>query len=96
MFENFGDIIKNVLSISDDTIVYGFEAGSDHDATLTELERAREKNWKFNPDKLRIQASEIPFFRHIISKDDIKPDPKKVEVIAHMNPPEGKKQVFWG
>lgn len=44
MFENFGDIIKNVLSISDDTIVYGFEAGSDHDATLTELERAREKN----------------------------------------------------
>lgn len=69
MSESFGDI-KNVLSISDNTTVYGFEEdGSDHDAAFSEfLERAREKNCKFNPDKLTMQASEILFFGHIISK----------------------------
>lgn len=61
MFKNFGDI-KNVLSILDDTIVYGFqEDGSDHDTALNELlKRAREKNCTFNLDKLNIWASEIP------------------------------------
>ena len=45
MFETFGDIM-NVLSISDDTVIVGFEeGGSDHDKALKELlENARSKN----------------------------------------------------
>lgn len=78
MFENFGDI-KNVLSILHDTIMYRFEEDvSDHDAVLNELlKRAREKNCKFNPVKLRLQTSEIIFFRHIISKDGMNQIPKR-------------------
>lgn len=73
------------------------EDGSDHDNALNELERAREKYCKFNLNKLRVQTMEIPFFVHIISKDDMKPDHKKVEANTHMNPPEdNKQQVFWG
>lgn len=61
MLENFDDL-KNIFSISDDSIVYGFEEdGSDHDTTL--LKRARKMNCKFNPDKLRVWTAEISFFR---------------------------------
>lgn len=53
MFQNFADI-KNILSISDDTIIYRFkEDGSDHVTALNELfKRAKERNCKFNPSKL--------------------------------------------
>ena len=75
-FENFGDI-KNVLSISDDAIVYGFEDGSNHDQALNELfQKAKERNCNFNPGNLMVHTSEIPFFGHI-SKDCVKPDPQK-------------------
>ena len=57
MSETFGDI-KKVLSISEDTVIVGFEEdGSDHDKAL--LERARSKNGKFSLDKLVVRAQEI-------------------------------------
>ena len=94
MFETFGDI-KNVLSISDDTVIIGFEEdGSNHDKVLKELlERARSKNCKFNPDKLVVCAQEISFFGHIITRDGLKPDPKKIEAIAQMKPPKDEKRL---
>lgn len=94
MFDAFGDI-KNVLSISDDTVIVGFEEdGSDHDKALKELlERARSKNCKFNPDKLVVRAQEISFFGHVISRDGVKPDPKKIEAIVQMKPPKDEKQL---
>ena len=74
--------------------MYGFEDGSDDDQALNELlPRPREKNSKFNPDKLVVRLSEIPFFGHIISKNGIKPDPKKVEAIMLMQPTENEKQL---
>ena len=74
---------KNVLSICDDMIVYGFEEdGSNHDKALRQLMlRTRERNCKFNPDKFVVKTSEMPYHGHIISKDGMKPDPKKVEAI---------------
>ena len=86
---------KNVLSICDDMIVYGFEEdGSDHDKALRQLMlRERERNCKFNPEKFVEKTSEIPFYSHIISKNVIKPDPKKVETIVQMKPPEDEKQL---
>ena len=94
LFETFGDI-KNVLSISDDTVIFGFEEdGSDHDKAFKEiLERARSKNCKFNPDKLVIHAQEILFFGHIITRDGVKPNPKKIEAIVQMKPPKDEKQL---
>lgn len=57
------------------------------------LHQAREINCKFNPEKLVVRASKIPFFGHVISKDIVKPDPKKVKAIVHMQPPADKKQL---
>lgn len=73
--------------------MYG-ENGSDHNAMLKELlKRARKKTCKFNPDKLMGWDSEIPFFGHIISKDGIKPEHKKVKAIMHLKPLKDKKQL---
>ena len=93
LFEPFGDM-KNVLSISDIVIVGFEEDSSNHDKALKELlERARSKNHKFNPDKLVIHAQEISFFGHIITRDGVKPDPKKIEAIVQMKPPKDEKQL---
>ena len=93
MEENLDDI-KNIFSICDDMILYRFEEdGSDHDKALRQIIlRAKERNCKFNPEKFVVKTSEIPFNGHIISKDSIKPNPKKVEAILQMQPPEDEKQ----
>lgn len=94
MQENFGDL-ENVLSICDDIVVYGFEEdGSDHDKALRQLMfRARERNCRFNSEKFVVKTSEIPFYGHIISRDGVKPDPRKIEAITQMQPPEDAKQL---
>ena len=76
-------------------IVNGFkEDGSDHDKALRQLMlRAKERNCKFNPEKFVVKTLEIAFYSHIISKDGIKPDPKKVEAIVQMQLPEDEKQL---
>ena len=85
--ETFGDL-PGVTGIADDIIVYGYEDdGSDHDKNLQAvMSRARETGLRFNADKCKIRCTELPFFGHIISANDLRPDPRKVEAIANMDP----------
>ena len=73
------------------TIVYGFEE-DDHDinATLNDLLKRAKKKILIQPWQTELWTSEIPFFRHIISKEGIKPNHKKVNVITYINPLEDK------
>ena len=50
------------------------------------LERAQQTGVRFNPDKCRIARTELPFFGHTISATGLKPDSRKVEAIAKMDP----------
>ena len=54
---------------------------------ITNFSKDLGKPCKFNPDKLSLRTSEIPFFELIILKDRIKPGHKKIEVITLMKPP---------
>ena len=92
--ETFGDI-PGVTGIADDLVITGFkEDGSDHDENLRlVLERAREKNVKFNEDKMVLKCREIPFYGHIISSKGVKPDPKKIAAIQDMAPPTSLKDL---
>lgn len=85
--ETFGDL-PGVTGIADDIIVYGYEDdGSDHDKNLQAvMSRARETGLRFNADKCKIRCTELPFFGHIISANGLRPDPRKVEAIANMDP----------
>ena len=50
------------------------------------MERAHETGLRFNAGKCKIRCTEIPFFGHIISASDLRPDPQKMEAIDKMDP----------
>lgn len=85
--------------IADDILVYGEgenveEAQKDHEINLRKLlERCKEKNIKINQDKMKLRLEEVRYMGHIISKDGVKIDPKKVEAITQMPRPKDLTQL---
>ncbi|KAK2716053.1 hypothetical protein QYM36_010583 [Artemia franciscana] len=57
------------------------------------LERAHEKNVKFNQEKCVFGAKSIPYFGHLLTSEGIKPDPEKTRVITEMPLPENSEQL---
>ena len=57
------------------------------------LQRARQKNLKLNKDKSQTALNEISYFRHVLSKGGLKPDPKKVQAITEMKKPQNKEEL---
>ena len=56
------------------------------------LERARKSNLKLNKSKRQIKKDTITYIGHILSKDGLKPDLKKIEPIFNMPCPPSRKQ----
>ena len=57
------------------------------------LERCREKGIKLNPEKTEYKKTEIAYLGHIISRDGLKVDPKKVDAIQNLATPTDKAGV---
>lgn len=96
-FENFGDI-ENVIIYIDDILIMGRNR-KEHDETLIKvLQRAREKNVKFNPKKLQFALERVKYLGHVFSLNEIKPDPNRLLAIKEMGKPKSKKdlQTFLG
>ena len=87
--ETFGDLqVVNV--IADDMIIAGND-DEEHDQRLREvMARARERNVKFNTDKVQFKVPTVIYMGTEISKDGMRPDPRKVEAIIKMPKPENK------
>ena len=70
-------------------VVYGFnEDGSDHDQTLMAvLQISQANNLKFNPDKCVFYATQVSFFRNLLSSVGLKPDPNKGKYIEDFPQP---------
>lgn len=85
-----------MFAVHDDIIVWGkgdseTDASADHDQNLTGLlERCREKGIKLNKDKVEYKKTEVSYLGHIISKDGLKADPKKIDAIQEFQTPEDK------
>ncbi|KAK2713522.1 hypothetical protein QYM36_009409 [Artemia franciscana] len=87
-FENL-----NLGLIVDDIVICGAD-DSEHDERLkAALERAREKNVKFNQEKCVFGTESIPYFGHLLTSEGIKPDPEKTRAITEMPPPENSEQL---
>ena len=85
--------LDGVASIVDDVLVYG-STKEEHDMRLRNvLLRARSKGIRFNPDKAKISASEVPYFGHILSSNGLKPDPEKVKAIISMESPKDRPEL---
>lgn len=91
-FENFGDI-DGVIIYFDDLLIVG-RTREDHDSVLKKvLDRAREKNVRFNPNKVQIGLEEVKYFGHIFSLNSVKPDPERIEAIKNISRPKNKKDL---
>ena len=70
------------------------EATADHDNKLwTLLLRLREFNCKLNRKKLLLCRSEVKFFGHLITKDELKADPDKVQAILNFKQPQNRQNI---
>ena len=79
--------------MADDNIIAAATV-QEHDAILcTVLERARDRNVKFNWDKLPLRVNTVKYLGAIISEEGIKPDPAKVDAISNMPIPTDKAGV---
>ena len=95
----FGDVFKErldkvlrlvpgVLGIADDIVIHG-PTENVHDGTVLILcETARLNNLSLNSKKMQFKSTDCKFFRHRITQDGIKVDPKKMEAITQMDPPQ--------
>ena len=85
--------LKGVYKIADDLLIIGQgdtdeEADQDHDHNLKNLlDRCRTKGIKLNKDKFQFKCSEVSFIGHVMTKEGLKPDPRKVEAIVKMDRP---------
>lgn len=71
----------------DDLIVAGKDQ-AEHDENLRRvLARARDSNVKFNKDKIQLNKSEVSYLGHTVTKEGMRPDPKKVAAIQEMPEP---------
>ena len=98
--EIFQNAIEEILAglpvcknISDDIIVYGKDQ-REHDRNLHGvLERLKQYDIRLNEEKCSFSQSEIMYYGHIFTAKGIKPDPKKVDTIKAMKPPQSTSEV---
>ena len=84
MSELFEDV-EGVKAIEDD---------DEHDARLKQvLNRAREFNLKLNAKKCLIRQEEIPYVGHVLTKEDLKPDPQNIRALQEVQPPQNTTEL---
>ena len=90
MFEkHFGDI-SGALPILDDIII-GSKDEQEHDFILRKvLTRARERNIKFNRDKIQFRVSQVKYVGEVVSELGFSPCPEKISAIHNMPTPSCK------
>ena len=89
----FGDLNEGTQMIADDVKIHGPDEAT-HDKHLIQvLNQCRKVSLKLNAEKCIFKAESIPFFGHIISRDGIKPDPKKMDMIRTMMMPMSKLEL---
>ena len=98
---NFKAINKGTHIIADDVLMVGNDSSTSegHDCCLVQvLNGCCEIGLKLNPDKCIFMLMQVLFFRHLVTKNGLKPDSKKGNAIANMPAPQNKTQLqsfFW-
>jgi len=86
------EIFEDIESV-DDLLIWG-ESSQQHGSQLMRvLNRARERNLKLNKQKCQIRKDKISYIGHTLTKDGIRPDPKKTKAIMSMPSPINKEEL---
>ena len=93
MIDQILEHCEGVIGIADDVVVHGKD-DEEHDRRLHNLMRvAREHGLVFNREKCDVKTTSVTFFGTVYDKDGAHPDPKKVEAIHKMPPPEEPQEL---
>lgn len=84
--EVFGDI-NGVHIVADDMIVAAATEKEHDEIVATIIERAKQYNVKFNPDKIQYKVNEVHFMGHVITPHGVKADDSKIQAILCMPAP---------
>ena len=93
MMDQILERCKGVIGIADDVVIYG-DDDEDHDQNLHNFMcRAREHGLVFNGEKCEVKKDLVTFFGTVYGANGAHPDPKKVDAIHKMPPPDSKLQL---
>ena len=81
-------LVPGVLGIMNDIVIHGATENTHNGTVLILCETARLNNLSSNSKKMQFKSTDCKFFRHRLTPDSIKVDPKKMEAIIHMDPPQ--------
>ena len=85
--------IPNTTGIADDILSHGKDEVEHDAAVISLLETARANNLAFNAKKFTFKSQDCPFFGGHLTSDGYKVDPKKVEAITKMQPPQNLQEL---
>jgi len=94
IFQRLMDLIltglqKEELFVYMDNIVIYVASLEEHERKYNLLiEWLRKADLKLQPDKCEFLKTEVTYLRHIISKDGVKPDPKKLKAVGQFPRPK--------
>ena len=81
-------LVPGVLRIADDIIVHSATENTNDGIVLVLCKTARLNNLFLNSKKMEFKSTDCKFFRHRLTPDGIKVDPKKIDAIIQMDPPQ--------
>ena len=73
--------LNGCTNIADDVLINGKIYDEFKTNVLVFLDHCVQEDMHLNPDKVKIDCHEVPFFRNILSKDGLSPDTRKLELI---------------
>ena len=85
--------LNGCTNIADDILVYGSTYDEFKTNVLVFLDHCIQEDMHLNPDKVKINCSEVPFFGNILSKDGLSPDTRKVELVQQWPTPTNHKEL---
>ena len=85
--------LNGCTNIADDVLVFGTTCDEFKSNVISFLDHCVEEDMHLNPDNIKIECPEVPFFRNVLSKDGLSPDNKKVELIQQWPTPTNHKEL---
>ena len=85
--------LDGVFNIADDILVIGETYTEFKDNMIRFLDQCVKKYLHLNADKFKLDCDTVTFFGHLLTKDGMKPDPKKVKDIQQWPAPKDIKEL---
>ena len=85
--------LDGVFNIADDILVNGETYEEFKNNVIRFLDCCVEKDLHLNADKFKLDCDTVTFFGHLLTKDSMKPDPKKVKDIQKWSAPKDIKEL---